>query len=469
MLKQIPVPFLIIAAILLTVSTGCNKKPTSTATGSINGTVSDSASGAVISSATVTTNPATMNVITNSSGQYTISNVSAGNYTVTAVKTTYYSKSVSVSVSEGSATTANFVLTGGAFVNNAPAVPSTPVPTDSGICLTVSPTLNWVCSDPDSGDTVKYDVYLGTTNPPTNAIFTNQNSMTANCGTLSYATTYYWKIVAKDNHGDSTVGAVWKFTTVSSAASSIEMVLIPAGSFIMGSIDSTYNANEMPQHTVFLDIYQISKYEITNAQYKVFMDAGGYSNSSFWTSEGWTWRTGNNITQPAYWATGAYNSGTAYPNHPVVGISWYEAYAFCKWAGGRLPTEAQWEKAARYTDAREYPWGDTWDPLKCNSYYNIFPDSFVYSSPVGSFASGQSAYGIYDLAGNAWEWVNDWYLYNYYLISPYSNPTGPADGTQRMLRGGSWNCDGSLYCRVADRYSHVPTDRGNYMGIRLAQ
>ena len=239
----------------------------------------------------------------------------------------------------------------------------------------------------------------------------------------------------------------------------------------MGSLpgDPYAQTDEQPQHTVYLDAYQISKYEITNNQYEAFMDAGGYSNSAYWTADGWSWRTTNSITEPYYWSSGSYNSGPSFPNHPVVGISWYEAYAFCQWAGGHLPTEAQWEKAARGTDSTNYwPWGSVWDASKCNSNYNTVPDTFAYSSPVGLFSAGQSPYGVYDMAGNIWEWVNDWYQGNYYSVSPGSNPAGPATGTFRVLRGGGFG-HVDYYCRTAARYIANPIGRNVNVGFHLAK
>ncbi|MDI6739896.1 MAG: SUMF1/EgtB/PvdO family nonheme iron enzyme [Candidatus Edwardsbacteria bacterium] len=253
-------------------------------------------------------------------------------------------------------------------------------------------------------------------------------------------------------------------------ATIIEWITITAGNFTMGSLpgDPYARTDEQPQHTVYLNTYQISKYEVTNAQYKAFMDAGGYTNPAYWTTDGWAWRTTNSITEPYWWTSGSYNSGPGFPNHPVVGISWYEADAFSHWVGGSLPTEAQWEKAARWTDTRYYPWGNTWDASKCNSWFNTAPDTFAYSSPVGFFSSGVSYYGVYDMAGNVWEWVNDWYQSDYYSVTPSSNPTGPTTDTYRVLRGGSFNgaADG---CRVVSRNFNAPDLRLSYYGYRVSQ
>jgi len=254
---------------------------------------------------------------------------------------------------------------------------------------------------------------------------------------------------------------------------SIEWVSIPAGNFIMGSTAADtaiwpYTNDEYPQHIVYLNDYQISKYEITNAQYKTFIDAGGYSKSTYWSTDGWKWRTDNSITEPRWWYKGKYNSGNAFPNYPVVGICWHEADAFCRWAGGRLPTSAEWEKAARGTDAHYWPWGNIWDATKCNSEGTL--DGYEKSAPVGSFPSGVSPYGVYDMAGNVLEWCNDWYQSGYYSVSSGNNPTGPITGTRRVLRDGCWANDSS-YCRTAIYLGDDPSGRADVglFGFRIAK
>ncbi|MBI4725722.1 SUMF1/EgtB/PvdO family nonheme iron enzyme [candidate division TA06 bacterium] len=475
MFKKIILPCVAIVTIaLLCLLAGCSKNETPTAvatTGTISGVVTDSAGGAAIAGAGIATSPATSSVTANTAGQFSITGVNAGTYTVTASKTGYNSKSVSVAVTAGNTATANIALAAGVPGNNAPNAPSSPSPADFATGQSTAPTLSWACTDPDAGDTLKYDVYFDTANPPATLVSSNQSATSLARSGLATSTIYYWKIVARDNHGSTTAGPVWQFTTTAGGTVSITWISIPAGNFTMGSLpgDPYAQTAEQPQHTVYLDAFQISKYEITNAQYKAFMDAGGYSNSAYWTTDGWNWRTTNSITQPYYWSSGQYNSGPSFPNHPVVGVSWYEAYAFCNWAGGRLPTEAQWEKAARGTDSSNYwPWGSTWDASKCNSYDNTAPDTFAYSSPVGFFATGTSPYGVYDMAGNVWEWVNDWYQSDYYSVSPSSNPQGPATGTSRVLRGGCFfNID--YLCRVVYRNNNPPDPRNFNNGIRIAQ
>ena len=280
-----------------------------------------------------------------------------------------------------------------------PIVPFLISPANGATSIATNPTLSW---NPNSSAT-SYAVQVSTDSLFGSYAY-NQSGITATSQAVSgltVGTKYYWRVNASNGYGTSGWSSVWNFTTVASTA--IEWVSIPAGNFTMGSLstDPYAQTNEQPQHTVYLNAYEISKYEITNSQYKAFMDAGGYSDSTYWTTEGWTWKTTNSITQPNWWTAGQNNSGTAFPNHPVVGVCWYEAAAFCKWAGARLPTEAQWEKAARGTAFQNYwPWGSTWDASKCNSQYNTSPDTFTYSSPVGFFNAGQSAYGVYDMAGN---------------------------------------------------------------------
>ncbi|MBI4727531.1 SUMF1/EgtB/PvdO family nonheme iron enzyme [candidate division TA06 bacterium] len=469
MFKKLTLSCIGAVIIALLIVAGCSKKENPVApaiTGTITGVVTDTANGTAIAGVSITTNPATSSVTTDITGQYTITAVNAGTYTVTAVKTGYNSKNVTVAVTAGNTVTVNIALAVGAPGNNAPNAPGSPSPANNAINQSTSLILSWTCTDPDEGDTLKYDVYFGTTNPPTTAVSTNQSAASIVCSGLENSTIYYWKIVAKDNHSSATAGPVWCFTT---EPRPIEWITIPAGNFTMGSLpgDPYAKTDEQPQHTVYLDAYQISKYEVTNSQYKAFMDDGGYNNSIYWTADGWNWRTSNASTEPVWWSSGSYNSGTAFPSHPVVGVSWYEAYAFCNWAGGHLPTEAQWEKAARGTNSSNYwPWGSTWDASKCNSGENVTPDTFTYSSPVGFFSTGQSPYGVYDMAGNVWEWVNDWH-YSAYYSDPgaNTNPTGPTTGTYRVVRGGGSWFHGAEWCRVAARGYNTPDYRHSYNGI----
>lgn len=256
-----------------------------------------------------------------------------------------------------------------------------------------------------------------------------------------------------------------------------EMLYVPAGNFVMGS---TYTTDEMPIHTVYLDAFYIDKYEVTNAEFEVFINAGGYATQAFWSAEGWSARNISGWIQPAYWATGEYHSGPGWPGFPVVGVSWYEAEAYANFAGKRLPTEAEWEKAARGTDERTYPWGNSIDGSRANysssgdPYDNSstpigFYDGRLFPSPPFQTTNSPGPYGAYDQAGNIWEWVRDWYSATYYSVSPSSNPPGPLTGSARVLRGGSWSF-ATTYLRCAGRsYNGYPSTRYPSIGFRCAR
>jgi formylglycine-generating enzyme required for sulfatase activity len=235
------------------------------------------------------------------------------------------------------------------------------------------------------------------------------------------------------------------------------VIKIPAGTFTMGSSDG--DADEKPVHQVELGEYYIDKYEVTNRQYKQFCDATGRSypeDPSYFTSMSGYFRN--------------------YPDYPVVNVSWNDAAAYCTWAGKRLPTEAEWEKAARGTDSRKYPWGNgepdaggfyraNWGEGSDRSVWKR--DGYEYSSPVGSYERGASPCGCLDMAGNVWEWCSDWYDGSYYGRSPRSNPNGPSSGSYRVSRGGSWD-NGAWYLRCSDRVGDEPSYRGVVLGFRCA-
>ena len=263
-----------------------------------------------------------------------------------------------------------------------------------------------------------------------------------------------------------------------------DMVYIPAGSFLMGNNGSEpyTDSDELPQHSVYLSGYWIGMYEVTRGEYRRFMEAGGYGNPAYWSSAGWSWKVLNGRTEPAYWAA-AQDRGngtfTQTDSHPVVGVTYYEAEAYCAWAGGHLPTEAQWEKAARWTGSypNVYPWGNVWDAEKCNNYNDHSSAGGGYqryqTAPVGSYPSGASPYGLQDMAGNVWEWCRDWYGSSYYSVSPTTDPQGPSSGSYRVLRGGSWYYLVYDYYdyggRCAKRFYYLPGNYWDDFGFRIAR
>lgn len=215
------------------------------------------------------------------------------------------------------------------------------------------------------------------------------------------------------------------------------MITIPVGTFTMGS--NYGDTEEKPVHKVYLDAYDIGKYEVTVAQYRKFCEATGRQMPE---APSWDWKD----------------------THPIVNVTWDDANEYCKWAGGRLPTEAEWERAARGTNARIYPWGNKWDANKCaNGWLGL-----TSTKPVGSYPAGASPYGCLDMAGNAWEYCSDWYGEDYYKMSPAKNPKGPLGGEYHVMRGG---------CFYSYMTGTRTTQRGNFFpsgswysgGFRIAR
>ena len=214
-----------------------------------------------------------------------------------------------------------------------------------------------------------------------------------------------------------------------------DMVEIPAGEFLYGD----EKIKKEIQAPFFIDVYPV-----TNDQYERFIKEEGYANDALWSPEGLQWRKESNITQPEYWNDSKWNK----EGHPVVGVSLYEAEAYANWAGKRLPTEEEWERAARGTDGREYPWGDKFDKERCNSEES----GIGGTTRVTRYPNGTSPDGCYDMAGNVWEWT-----------SSYTE-----GGSIREIRGGSWG-SGAQYCRSAYRYGIRPDFRSHDAGFRLSR
>jgi formylglycine-generating enzyme required for sulfatase activity len=245
----------------------------------------------------------------------------------------------------------------------------------------------------------------------------------------------------------------------------VPMVFVPAGCFDMGEGgEGGRQCLEAP--------FWIGKTEVTNVQFQDFIDADGYMNPDHWTEAGWEWRTPNNITQPGFWENSQYNA----PDQPVAGVNWYEAAAYATWRGGRLPTEAEWEYAARGMDGWAYPWGNNFDGTRLNYCDSNCPfdsfdwkdssvdDNFALIAPVGSYPSGASWIGALDMSGNLYEWTSTAYA-NY----PYNADDGREnvnDMNRRILRGGSWISNDD-YTRATSLQYYYPVQRDDMVGFRV--
>jgi len=296
---------------------------------------------------------------------------------------------------------------------------------------------------------------------------------------LSFSKTYYWQVKAINSGGSTyaNMGEWWEFSVISEPTDHTiylpialfdllheppvpgNTIFIPAGEFQMGC-DSKHNggypcdSDELPLHTIYLDAYYMDVFEVTNAQYSACVASGSCTSPGSFSSK----------TRSSY-----YNNPD-YADYPVILVSWDQADAYCSWIGKRLPSEAEWEKAARGgSKTLAYPWGD--QDTNCslaNSWDNLGNTYCVGdTNRVGSYPDGVSEYNVFDMAGNVWEWVNDRYSSTYYRISPYRNPSGPSSGTSRVLRGGSW---GSTWInlRASGRNSAGQEFRNEYTGFRCA-
>jgi serine/threonine protein kinase len=242
------------------------------------------------------------------------------------------------------------------------------------------------------------------------------------------------------------------------------MVYVPDGEFIMGSSDSDASAdNEKPLRSVYLEDFWIDQFEVTNEQFARFLNEEGNQEE-----DGVSWVNVEDEGSNIIYEDGQYKSKSGYEDHPVTYVSWYGAQSYCRWADKRLPTEAEWEKAARGTDGKIWPWGNDWDEDKVKVKVNCKDVGPGHTTAVGSYPDGDSPYGCMDMAGNAWEWVADWYQGDYYQAAPdHDNPQGPDQGASRVVRGGSWALPQGL-TRCASRFGLLPWVRRDDLGFRCA-
>ncbi len=251
----------------------------------------------------------------------------------------------------------------------------------------------------------------------------------------------------------------------------IEQVWVPPGSFQMGSDAASIEGlltldppafvrgefpSEQPQHEVRISRgFWIDKYEVTVAAFQAFADDGGYRNRALWSEAGWEWLGGQQVE-------GLPRPCNGYgPQYPRLCVTWFEAQAYASWRGGRLPTEAEWEYAARGPQSAAYPWGDEWDAGRCNVLQSPGP------MPVGSFPGGASWIGAQDMAGNAMEWVQDWLDVDYYAQGPMTDPTGPADGRIKVEKGGWWGSNPFVARSAYRHFEDPPTYNDPHIGFRV--
>jgi len=245
------------------------------------------------------------------------------------------------------------------------------------------------------------------------------------------------------------------------------LVYIPEGDFTMGDSANTAQAeclktdrdcpydwftDEAPAHKVYLSPFWIDKSEVTNAMYALCVKAGACLLPDSSSSR----------------SRSSYFGNFQFANYPVIYVTWYDANTYCSWSGQHLPSEAEWEKVARGTDERIYPWGNSAPDCSIANYYPINHDPCMGdTTAVDSYPANVSPYGVLNMAGNVWEWTADWYSDTFYSSSPQSNPNGPATGTKRIMRGGAWSFYENVL-RSTNRHGDVPDHSDDSLGFRCA-
>jgi formylglycine-generating enzyme required for sulfatase activity len=238
------------------------------------------------------------------------------------------------------------------------------------------------------------------------------------------------------------------------------MVLVPEGEFLMGS--DSWSGSEKPSHKVYLDSYYIDQFEVSNSAFVEFLNEvgnqiEGIAGKAHWVEE-------NDPDLDIFRMNEIWQVAAGRENHPMNEVTWFGARAFCEWRQARLPSEAEWEKAARGTDGRTYPWGESEPTCEMANFASCYYDSV----PVDSYPDWISPYGTYNMAGNVHEWTNDWYAEEYYANSPYKNPTGPENGDFKVFRGASW-FNAAFQTRTTYRYPKLPVLTYMANGFRCAR
>ncbi len=262
--------------------------------------------------------------------------------------------------------------------------------------------------------------------------------------------TYYERFSVEDGVIDTLY-----FEMLDLGSVDIKFVFVSEGSFEMGDVWDEGNIDEKPVHTVTIDDFYLSKFEVTNEQFVEFLNQNGNGNEG-----GENWLNMNDSDCRIYETDGTFYSVVGYEKHPVTEVTWYGARAFCEWAGGRLPTEAEWEYAARGGDLSQLYLYSGSDDVNEIALIDI-GDTYQIGTKKGN------ELGLFDMSGNVWEWCADLYNSEYYSESPNTDPPGPVTGSSRVLRGGSWYNYPNFY-RSSNRYNFNPSGSESYMGFRVA-
>lgn len=256
-----------------------------------------------------------------------------------------------------------------------------------------------------------------------------------------------------------------------------QLVPIPAGTLNMGAADGEHA--ERPVHRVTLSAFAIERFEVSNAEFAAFVAATGHVTDPERSGMGWHWTGEWREVRGADWRhpRGPGSSIEGLERHPVVQVSWNDAQAYCRWRGRRLPTEAEWERAARGEGDRIYPWGNE-PPREGRRYHASYGsdeccradagDGYLFTAPIGSFPSGQSPFGIHDLAGNVWEWVENWFDPDYYRRAPPVDPVNRAPTGRKVIRGGGWG-NNPWGLRSTLRHANPPDIGLSMVGFRCAK